>query len=150
MQNRIVLEVASLPENIGLCRLAVAALAGNLGFSVSDIEEIKVAVSEAVTNAVVHGYGGRADGVVRLESCTDSGGLYVAVEDWGCGIADVAQARTPAFTTDPERMGLGFVFMENFMDGVEVASSPGHGTRVVMRKALQDPSPGQALASGAN
>lgn len=132
-ENRVVLEMPSLPENVGLARLVVAQMAAQMQFTVSDIEEVKVAVSEAVTNAVVHGYGD-APGTVRLEAAAGPAGLEVVVSDRGRGIANLDLARQPAYSTDPERMGLGFVFMENFMDTVEVESAPGAGTRVVMRK----------------
>ncbi|MDA8064231.1 MAG: anti-sigma F factor [Thermaerobacter sp.] len=127
------LELASRAENVGVARVAVAAFAGPLGFTLGELEEIKVAVSEAVSNAVLHGYLG-AEGTVRIEAEAAEGALELVVEDQGRGIEDVAQARRPAFSTDPERMGLGFVFMESFSDSLEVSSSPGQGTRVRMRK----------------
>lgn len=148
MQNRIVLEVAAVAENVGLCRLAVAALASQLAYSVADVEEIKVAVSEAVSNAIVHGYHCQPDKVVRLEAILDEAGLTMTITDSGTGIADIALARQPAWSTDPDRMGLGFVFMANFMDDLHVLSTPGRGTQVVMRKELRPA--GTALASGAN
>ena len=127
------LRIPSLPENVGIARVAVAALAGQLPFTLSELEEIKVAVSEAVTNAMVHGYGG-PDGLVTVRAEHDGIRLLVEVVDAGRGIADVEQARQPAFSTDPERMGMGFAFMEAFMDRVEVESAPGRGTVVRMYK----------------
>lgn len=132
--NEVKLEFPSLAENIGLARVAVAAFAGQLDFTLAELEEIKVAVSEAVTNCVVHAYNGKP-GLVCLIGRRFGSTIEVVVEDWGRGIADVEQARQPAFSTEPERMGLGFVFMESFMDRVEVASRPGEGTRVHMWKA---------------
>ncbi|MCG0239029.1 MAG: anti-sigma F factor [Firmicutes bacterium] len=134
MHNRVVLEIPSLPEHVSLARLLVAQMAAQLRFTVAEVEEIKVAVSEAVTNAIVHGYQGRGDGVVRLEVSLHPGELEVEVIDQGCGMADLELARQPAYSTDPDRMGLGFIFMENFMDHLEVRSEPGRGTRVRMRK----------------
>lgn len=136
---RIAVEMPSQPENAGLARLVVAAVAARLGFTVTEIEEIKVAVSEAVTNAIVHGYGDRDDGVIRLEVAVERGVLEVCVIDRGRGIPDVDLARQPAFSTDPERMGLGFAFMENFMDEVMVTTGTGTGTRVTMRKRAGAP-----------
>ncbi len=131
--NRMRLELASRAENVGVARVAVAAFAGPLGFTLAELEEIKVAVSEAVSNAVLHGYP-EGEGTVRIEAEAAEGALELVVEDQGRGIEDVAQARRPAFSTDPARMGLGFVFMESFSDSLEVSSSPGRGTRVRMRK----------------
>lgn len=145
-ENRVVLELPSRPENVSIARLVVAQMAAQLQFTVAEVEEAKVAVSEAVTNAIVHGYRGRA-GIVRVEVCARPGELEVAVSDQGVGIEDIDLARQPAWSTDPERMGLGFVFMENFMDSVEVESRPGHGTRVVMRKRVGTEY-GSAAASG--
>ena len=113
--------------------MAVASFAAQLPFTWAELEEIKVAVSEAVTNAVVHAYPG-GPGPVRVRVRLEEGALVAEVEDEGVGIADVEQARQTSFTTDPERMGLGFTFMDSFMDGVEVWSEPGRGTRVTLVK----------------
>lgn len=145
-ENRVVLEMPGRPENVSLARLLVAQVAAQLQFTVADIEEIKIAVSEAVTNAVVHGYG-EAGGPVRVEVGATAAGLEVVVLDHGRGIANLDLARQSAYSTDPERMGLGFSFMESFMDSVEVESAPGAGTRVVMRKRIPYPC-GPAMASG--
>lgn len=134
MINRMVLRFLSVADNVGLARVAVAQLAAPIGFSLSDLEEIKVAVSEAVSNAIIHGYQGRADGWVEVVASAIDDELTVSVEDWGVGIADIAKAREPAYSTDPERMGLGFVFMESFMHSLVVESAPGRGTRVEMRR----------------
>lgn len=134
MVNRVEMRFLSLADNVGLARLSTAALAGQARFSVNDIEEIKVAVSEAVSNAIIHGYPGRSDGWVSLTMELDDREIVITVEDWGVGIEDVELARQPAYSNDPERMGLGFVFMESFMHGLEVESVPGQGTRVHMRR----------------
>jgi stage II sporulation protein AB (anti-sigma F factor) len=139
MENRFRLAFLSRPENVGLARLAVAALAGQAAFTVNDLEEIKVAVSEAVSNAIVHGYAGRPDGWVEIEAWCDGERLGISVADHGVGIADVEAARRPAHSTDPERLGLGFLFMETFMDRLEVESRLGAGTRVLMEKAVNVP-----------
>lgn len=137
-RNEIYIEFPSRPENVGLARVAVASLAAQLEFTLGEIEEIKVATSEAVSNAVIHAYRDKG-GKVRITAAVDSTTLEVIVEDDGRGIEDVAQARQPSFSTDPERMGLGFVFMESFMDEVEVRSAPGEGTRVRMVKRCPRP-----------
>lgn len=134
--NKVEIRFLSIPDNVGLARVAIAALAGQAKFSINDIEEIKVAVSEAVSNAIIHGYEGRTDGWIELTGTLDKVGLTVSVQDWGIGIKDIAQAREPAYSQDPERMGLGFVFMESFMHGLSVESSPGTGTRVEMQRYM--------------
>ena len=133
--NSFSLEVASHPDNVGLVRLAVSALAAGAPFGVPDLEEIRVAVSEAVTNAVLHGYGGRRDGRVRIEATLSQDCLRVVVSDNGRGIEDVALARQAA-AGEGERLGLGLLFMETFMDLVDIESHPGEGTRVVMEKRV--------------
>jgi stage II sporulation protein AB (anti-sigma F factor) len=130
------LECNSLSENVGLVRLAVAALAGQGPFSVEDVEEIKVAVSEAVTNAIIHGYQGRGDGQVEVVARLDGHRLTVTVRDEGVGIADVEAAMRPG-SLDEEHTGLGFAFMTAFMDEVSVNSRVGQGTSVVMEKVAR-------------
>nr|PZN74186.1 MAG: anti-sigma F factor [Bacillota bacterium] len=133
-QNRVVLELAAIPENVGVARLTAALVAAQAEFTLAEVDEVKLAVSEAVTNAIVHGYRGDDSQTVRMEIALQDGELVIAVIDHGRGIEDVAMAMQPAVTTDPERMGLGFSFMEAHMDVVEVSSQVGQGTRVVMRK----------------
>lgn len=146
MVNQLHMRFRSVADNVGLARLSVAHMAARAGFSLSDIEEIKVAVSEAVSNAVIHGYGNRADGWVAVECSVDGPELTVSVEDWGVGIKDVAEARQPEYSSDPERMGLGFVFMESFMNQVIVRSQVNRGTRVEMSRtfAMQEVFSGDA------
>lgn len=147
--NFFTLHVKPVAENLGLVRLAAAAFAGQLDFTLTEIEELKIAVNEAVTNAIVHAYprtGGaprRERPAVTVEGWTADGALFVKVSDTGIGIDDVERAREPAFSTDPERMGMGFVFMEAFMDAVDVTSSPGSGTAVTMSKI-----PSHSLTAG--
>ncbi len=134
--NRMSLRFISVADNVGLARVAVAALASQASFSLQDIDEIKVAVSEAVSNAIVHGYPKKSDGEIQVTGVLDGVGLTVTIEDWGVGIEDLEQARQPAYSKDPERMGLGFVFMESFMHGLHVESSVGQGTRVEMQRLV--------------
>lgn len=133
-ENRVVVELASIPENVGVARLLVAMIAAQSDFTVAEVDEVKLAVSEAVTNAIIHGYGGEPDHVVRLEVGLSEGNLAIVVADQGCGIADIKLAMQPAVSSDPERMGLGFCFMESHMDSLQVESAPGSGTRVIMTK----------------
>ncbi len=134
MENKIQMRFLSVPDNVSLARVTIAALAGQAAFSLTDIDEIKVAVSEAVSNAIIHGYQGRPDGWIELTGTIDKLGLSIVVEDFGVGIADIEQARQPSFSSDPERMGLGFAFMESFMHGLYVESTVGKGTRVEMQR----------------
>lgn len=134
--NRMCLEFSSLPENIALSRVAIASFAAQLDFTLNDLEEIKVATSEAVSNAIIHGYQNKPGGLVRLRAVLRDNTLELAVEDQGVGIADIEQAIKPSYSTDPERMGLGFAFMKSFMDKVEVQSEIGKGTIVTMTKAV--------------
>lgn len=132
-RNWLKLQFPSVPGNVALARVCVASFASQLDFTLTEVEEIKVAVSEAVSNCVVHAYpGGR--GPVRVKATIEDGELDVEIEDEGKGIEDVSLAMQPSFSTDPERMGLGFVFMQSFMDHIEVVSEIGRGTKVRMRK----------------
>lgn len=133
-RNQVALEFAAIPENVGVSRLLVATLAGQAGFTIAEIDEVKLAVSEAVTNAVIHGYGVSAEKQVRVEVGVEGGLLTVAVIDEGRGMEDVAWAMQPAVSSDPERMGLGFAFMQSHMDSLTVDSAAGKGTRVTMTK----------------
>jgi stage II sporulation protein AB (anti-sigma F factor) len=134
--NEMLLEVPGRAENVALIRVAVAAFAGALPFTLPEIEEVKVAVSEAASNCVLHAYGADGPGRVAVRAALCDGRLTVEVRDWGRGIEDVARARQAAFTTsaDPEHLGLGFTFMEQFSDELEVESTPGGGTTVRLRK----------------
>ncbi|HYF93456.1 MAG TPA: anti-sigma F factor [Symbiobacteriaceae bacterium] len=133
-QNRVVAELASVPQNVGVARLLVAMVAAQADFTVAEVDEAKLAVSEAVTNAVIHGYGSEPGHVVRLEITLENNRLEVVVADQGRGIDDISLAMQPAVSSDPDRMGLGFCFMESHMDSLEVESAPGRGTRVRMTK----------------
>lgn len=131
---RIIIQLPSRPENLALARVIVTAFAARLDFTVAESEEISVAVSEAVSNCIIHGYGNGPGQILMELAVTEDGSLEVVIADRGKGIEDVDQARQPAFTTSEDRMGFGFVFMESFMDQLEVTSAPGRGTTVVMRK----------------
>lgn len=142
--NECRLSFASLSVNESFARTAAAAFAAQCDPTVKEISEIRTAVSEAVTNAIVHGYR-ECTGQVELHMRQYSGGLLtISVRDRGAGIPDVAQAMTPLFTTAPdeERSGLGFSVMESFMDRVTVKSSPGKGTTVTLEKRFSGRIPG--------
>lgn len=134
MPNKIKLEFSSLPDNVALARLVVASIASQLDFTLNDVEELKVAVSEAVSNSIIHGYDNRPDGQIVVEAWHDNRNLTITVIDQGKGIADILRAMEPAYSTKPERMGLGFVFMKSFMDDLQVSSQLGQGTSVTLIK----------------
>jgi len=136
VKNKIILHFMSRGENVALSRVTIAALASQLELTLNDLEEIKVATSEAVSNAIIHGYQNSPDGMVKLTGILYDDELVIEVADEGIGIEDIQQALQPAFSTDPERMGLGFVFMQSFMDEVKVDSRVSHGTTVTMRKRI--------------
>lgn len=136
-QNRMETTFLSLPENESFARVVIAAFAVQLSPTLSEIADIKTAVSEAVTNAIVHGYEGTR-GLVTLRAVIDDRTLIVEVSDQGRGIRNISQAMEPFFTTHPEqeRSGMGFSVMQTFMDDLYVDSSPGEGTSIRMRKRI--------------
>ena len=135
--NYITLECLSRSANEGFARGAVACFAAQLDPTLEEVNDIKTAVSEAVTNAIVHAYPDRLGQITLRLRLYDGGVLEIQVKDAGVGIPDVEQARTPLFTTGgEERSGMGFTIMESFMDGLKVRSQPGKGTVVTMRKRI--------------
>ena len=140
--NRLECTLPSLSVNEGVARTIVACFAALPDPSLSELADIRCAVSEAVTNAVVHGYRGTVGDIYISVKLFDDQSVRVEVRDRGCGIADIEEARQPLFTTDQsgERSGMGFAVMEAFMDRVRVLSTPGRGTRVVMEKRLSQES----------
>lgn len=138
--NHMKLDFLSIPENEAFARVAVSAFAVQLDPTLDVLADIKTAVSEAVTNAIVHGYAEETGTVSILASLREDGTLEITVSDRGKGIADIAQAMQPFFTTQPEkeRSGMGFSVMQTFMDEVQVESAPGKGTTVTMRKRLRN------------
>ena len=131
------MKMDSLSKNEEFARVVVAVFASRLDPTLEELDDIKTAVSEAVTNAVIHGYQ-NGEGVIELAASVEGKTLTVTVKDTGVGIADVEKAMEPMFTTAPEgeRSGMGFAFMEAFMDQVEVVSAPGEGTTVTMKKKI--------------
>lgn len=143
IMNEIKLEFEAVSENEGLARVVIAAFVASLDITVDELEDVKTAVSEAVTNAIIHGYeehGGRVvmNAVLKRES-SDRSLLTVEICDTGVGIEDIEKAMQPMFTTggENERSGMGFSFMEAFMDRVTVTSSLNMGTMVHMEKQLK-------------
>ena len=139
--NEMRLDFLACAANEGFARMVISAFVLPLNPTLEQLGDIKTSVSEAVTNAVVHGYGEQG-GTVRMKAALDeSGELTVEIIDNGCGIRDVRQARQPFFTTmeASESSGMGFTVMESFMDSVEVLSRPGQGTTVRMTKRVLAP-----------
>lgn len=140
MNDEMRISFSAISENEGFARTAVSAFISKADPAVDELADIRTAVSEAVTNVVVHAYH-RTPGTVYLTVRIDSKRMvYIKIADKGCGINDIEKAMTPLYTTAPdeERSGLGFAVMESFMDNVCVKSSPGKGTVVCMRKKLSD------------
>jgi len=141
--NEMHLEFKALPENESFARLAVSGFILPLDPTMEELADVKTAVSEAVTNAIIHGYSCKG-GMIRLSAVyNELGTLSVRISDHGRGIDDVQRARQPFFTTsiEEERSGMGFTVMESFMDSVDVTSAPGKGTVVHMsKKILRDAS----------
>jgi len=139
--NKMSLTFSSMPENVTIARMLASALGAQLDLPLNELEELKVAVSEAVSNAIIHGYSNNPDYFVTLEFETTTDKLSIVVIDKGCGIPDIGQAMRASFSTDPERMGLGFIFMQSFMDDLQVESVLGSGTKVTMVKTLKNLQP---------
>ena len=139
MQNETELRFLSLSGNEGFARAVAAAFASQMDPSIEELSDIRTAVSEAVTNAIIHGYEQRKDRTVLMRLSIDGDVLTVTVRDDGCGIGDVELARKPFYTSKPEleRSGMGFAVMEAFMDTVSVESEVGSGTTVTMRKRIR-------------
>lgn len=137
--NEMTLEFDSKSENEGFARVAVAAFAAQLDPTLEEIADIKTAVSEAVTNSIIHGYEEK-NGKVRIECKMKDRSIEIVVTDWGCGIEDIEKAKEPLYTTKPEleRSGMGFVFMDVFMDSLIVTSKVNEGTVIRMVKTLED------------
>jgi len=135
--NYIKLDFPSKSVNEGFARTTVACFAAQLDPTLEELGDIKTAVSEAVTNAIVHAYPDSIGKITLRAKLTEDGGIEISVRDWGLGIPDVDKARAPLFTTGgEERSGMGFTIMESFMERLRVHSAPGRGTTVTMRKKI--------------
>lgn len=150
-ENNMTMEFDAKSQNEGLARVAVSAFLTEIDPTIDEINDIKTAVSEAVTNSIIHGYNEGPGKVVlscrllnKVYAKTDNtysedSIIKIEIKDNGVGIEDIDRAREPLFTTKPEleRSGMGFMFMEMFMDKVEVKSQPGEGTSVMMEKKIK-------------
>lgn len=146
VKNYVRFEFSSLPENVSFARSCVGAFASQLDCTLEDIEEIKLVVSEAVSNSIIHGYNNEPGQKIEvMVSIYDNGSLEIVIKDYGKGIENIEQAMEPTYSSDPARMGLGFTFMRSFMDEMDVISQPGEGTSVRLLRSF--PSQGhQAMA----
>ncbi|MBQ0038199.1 MAG: anti-sigma F factor [Clostridiales bacterium] len=136
-ENYVTLEFLSRSSNESFARIAASGFAAQLDPTLDELGDIKTAVSEAVTNAIVHAYPEKLGKVVMKMKILDNNELEISVRDWGCGIENIEQAREPLFTTGGgERSGMGFTIMESFMDRLYIKSVPGKGTMVTMRKRI--------------
>lgn len=138
LKNKIKVEFPSRSDNERFARTVAAAFIVELDPTIDQLSEVKTAVSEAVTNAIIHGYDER-EGIITLEGEIYDRTIELTVSDNGAGIPDIRRAREPLFTGKPEmeRSGMGFTIMETFMDSIDVESEVGKGTRVTMRKRLE-------------
>jgi stage II sporulation protein AB (anti-sigma F factor) len=139
MHNEMEVRFLSLSGNESFARAAAASFAAQMNPGIEELSDIRTAVSEAVTNAIIHGYDQNMDCVVTMQMEIDGDDLTVIVKDEGCGIGDIELARKPFFTSKPEleRSGMGFSVMEAFMDSVNVESKLGEGTVITMRKRIR-------------
>lgn len=134
---RVKLQIDSLSRNEEFARVMAAVFMSRMNPTLEEIDDVKTAVSEAVTNAIIHGYQG-GSGIIYIEAEIRENLLTISVRDEGVGISNLKKAMEPMYTTDTtgERSGMGFSFMEAFMDEVAVDSQPGRGTRVTMKKKI--------------
>lgn len=140
MQNNYVyIKIPSLSTNESFARSAVAAFCASLNPTIEEISEIKTAVSEAVTNAIIHGYDNKLGDIV-IECRIKGQVVEIIIEDFGCGIPNVEKAKEPLFTSKPEleRSGMGFTVMESFMDELVVLSERDIGTKIILRKKISN------------
>ncbi len=136
VENTCRLTFPSLSANEGYARACAAAFCAQLDPTATELSDVKCAVSEAVTNAIVHGYRDTVGEIVMTMRLLPERTVKIEIRDKGCGIADIEQAKTPLYTSDPagERSGMGFTVMESFMDSLRILSAPGKGTKITMTK----------------
>lgn len=136
--NEMTLSFLSRSSNEAFARAVAAAFVAQLDPTIEQVYDIKTAVSEAVTNAIVHGYRDSIGPITMKLRLYQPAAVEIVIRDRGCGISDIAKAREPLFTTGgPERSGMGFTIMESFMDRLSVRSQPGRGVTVTLRKVLE-------------
>lgn len=137
--NELTIELQAIGENESLARIIVAAYVAKLNPTMEELSDLKVAVSEAVTNAIIHGYeGSKEGGKIRMVLSMDGRMVTILVQDYGKGIPDIEKAMEPLYTTKPEqeRSGMGFSFMEAFTNELLVESESGEGTTIIMKKMI--------------
>ncbi len=136
LDNKVSIEFESKSQNEGFARVAVASFVAQLDPTIEELADIKTAVSEAVTNSIIHGYDSRENEIVRIEAIIKDDEVTIIISDKGKGIDDIEKAKEPLYTSRPdlERSGMGFVVMETFMDALDVKSEKGIGTEVTMKK----------------
>jgi stage II sporulation protein AB (anti-sigma F factor) len=137
-ENEMKIEFSSKSQNESFARVVIASFVAQLDPTLEELSDIKTAVSEAVTNSIIHGYE-EYDGQVYMYCKIIDNKVYIEIKDFGKGIGDINKAREPLFTSKPEleRSGMGFTVMETFMDEVEVESKVGVGSKIIMRKKLE-------------
>ena len=138
LNNEMKLEFLSKSNNEAFARITVAAFASQLDPTIEELADIKTAVSEAVTNSIIHGYEDKT-GIVKVEAQLKDNEITIEISDNGKGIENVEAAKQPLYTTKPnlERSGMGFTIMESFMDEVDISSVVGIGTRITMKKTIK-------------
>lgn len=138
MNNEVNLQFPAKSVNEGFARLVIMGFVAPLDPSAQELDEIKTVVSEAVTNAIIHGYDSNEEGIIDLKAVLEDGALKVTVKDFGMGIENIEAAKQPLYTTKPEqeRSGLGFMIMESFTENFQVVSKPGIGTTISFEKQL--------------
>lgn len=137
-ENKMKLEFVSKPSNEAFARITVAAFASQLNPTIEELADIKTAISEAVTNCIIHGYDNK-EGTIQIMAKLNQNELIVQISDNGKGIENIDMAKEPLYTTKPnlERSGMGFTIMESFMDNMQVESIVGIGTKVTMTKKIK-------------
>ena len=138
-ENEMKLEFISKSSNEAFARVAVAAFAAQLDPTIEELADIKTAVSEAVTNSIIHGYEDK-QGIIKIVCRLKENEIIIEISDTGKGIEDIEDAKEPLYTTKPnlERSGMGFTIMESFMDSMEIESIVGLGTKVTMSKKIKE------------
>lgn len=138
-KNHMKLEFSSKSRNESFSRIVVAAFAAQLDPTIEELADIKTAISEAVTNAIIHGYE-YGDGIITIEATIEGNVIEITVEDFGKGILNLEKAMEPFYTSKPdlERSGMGFTVMETFMDDLRVETNESQGTRIIMTKRIDN------------
>lgn len=139
--NKMSVKFSANTENVSFARLLIAAFILPMDPTVEEVSDIKLAVSEAVTNAIIHGYNNNQEGSVYVDCRYKDKKIYIEIRDKGVGIENIEEARQPLFTSKPEdeRAGLGFTIMETFMDDIHIESTPNCGTKILMEKNIGEP-----------